>query len=57
MTRFNITLKEGVEFVIKSLERMYGGEIFIPKLPSYNILDVAKAISPKQIIRSLLFVR
>lgn len=47
MTRFNITLKEGVEFVIKSLERMYGGEIFIPKLPSYNILDVAKAISPK----------
>ena len=42
MTRFNITLKEGVEFVIKSLERMYGGEIFIPKLPSYNILDVTQ---------------
>ena len=47
MTRFNITLNEGVKFVIDSLERMWGGEIFVPKIPSYNILSVAKAINPK----------
>mgnify|MGYP001227582650 CR=1 FL=1 len=47
MTRFSITLKEGVEFVISSLNKMWGGEIFVPKIPSYNILDVAKAIAPK----------
>ena len=47
MTRFSITLNEGVDFVIKSLERMWGGEIFVPKIPSYNIVDVAKAIGPK----------
>lgn len=46
MTRFNITLQEGVDFVLKSLERMQGGELFIPKLPSYRITDVAKAIDP-----------
>jgi len=46
MTRFNITLDKGVEFVCDSLERMIGGEIFIPKIPSYKILDVAKAIDP-----------
>lgn len=46
MTRFNITLDNGVEFVCDSLERMVGGEIFIPKIPSYKILDVAKAIDP-----------
>jgi UDP-N-acetylglucosamine 4,6-dehydratase (inverting) len=45
MTRFNITLTEGVSFVIKCLDLMWGGEIFIPKIPSYKILDVAKAIS------------
>ncbi len=45
MTRFNITLKQGVNFVLESLERMYGGEIFVPKIPSYKILDLAKAIS------------
>ncbi len=44
MTRFNITLQEGVEFVIKNLERMWGGELFVPKIPSYKILDVAKAV-------------
>jgi len=44
MTRFNITLQEGVDFVIKSLERMWGGELFVPKIPSYRILDLAKAI-------------
>lgn len=46
MTRFNITLQEGVDFVINSLERMWGGELFVPKIPSYKILDLAKAIDP-----------
>jgi len=46
MTRFNITLQEGVDFVIDSLERMWGGELFVPKIPSYNIVDLAKAVSP-----------
>jgi UDP-N-acetylglucosamine 4,6-dehydratase (inverting) len=46
MTRFNITLNDGVQFVFDSLNRMVGGEIFIPKIPSYKILDVAKAIDP-----------
>jgi len=44
MTRFNITLQEGVDFVLKNLERMWGGELFVPKIPSYKILDVANAI-------------
>jgi len=47
MTRFNITLQEGVDFVIKNLERMWGGELFVPKIPSYKILDLAKAIGPE----------
>ena len=47
MTRFNITLQEGVDFVLKSLERMWGGEIFVPKIPSYRILDIAQAIAPE----------
>jgi UDP-N-acetylglucosamine 4,6-dehydratase len=46
MTRFSITLDEGVQFVNKSLKKMWGGELFIPKIPSYRILDVAKAIAP-----------
>ena len=46
MTRFNISLKEGVDFVLKSLKLAQGGEIFIPKLSSYKILDLAKAIAP-----------
>jgi UDP-N-acetylglucosamine 4,6-dehydratase len=46
MTRFNITLQQGVDFVLKCLEIMWGGEIFVPKIPSYSILDVAKAIAP-----------
>ncbi len=46
MTRFSISLEQGVNFVINSLEIMHGGEIFIPKIPSYNILDVANAIAP-----------
>ena len=47
MTRFNITLQEGVDFVLQSLDKMWGGEIFVPKIPSYKLLDVAKAIAPK----------
>lgn len=46
MTRFWITLDQGVQFVIDSLERMHGGEIFIPKIPSMKVMDLAKAIAP-----------
>ncbi len=46
MTRFNITLQEGVDFVLSCLEKMWGGELFVPKLPSYRITDIAKAIAP-----------
>ncbi|MGH8046954.1 MAG: UDP-N-acetylglucosamine 4,6-dehydratase (inverting) [Chthoniobacterales bacterium] len=47
MTRFWITLDQGVDFVIKSLDRMQGGELFVPKIPSMNIMDLAKAIAPE----------
>lgn len=47
MTRFWITLPQGVDFVLKSLERMRGGEIFVPKIPSMNIMDLAKAMAPE----------
>lgn len=47
MTRFWITLEQGVQFVIDSLTRMNGGEIFIPKIPSMSILDLAEAIAPE----------
>jgi len=46
MTRFNITLKEGVQFVLDGLKRMHGGELFVPKIPSYRITDIATAIAP-----------
>jgi len=46
MTRFSITLQQGVDFVLDNLERMHGGELFVPKIPSYKILDVAKAVAP-----------
>ncbi len=46
MTRFWITLQQGVDFVLKSLERMSGGELFIPKIPSVNIVDLARAMAP-----------
>lgn len=46
MTRFWLTLKQGVDFVIASLGRMTGGEIFVPKIPSMNILDLAEAVAP-----------
>jgi UDP-N-acetylglucosamine 4,6-dehydratase len=46
MTRFWITLPEGVDFVIKAFERMFGGELFVPKIPSALITDLAKAVAP-----------
>jgi UDP-N-acetylglucosamine 4,6-dehydratase/5-epimerase len=46
MTRFWITLEQGVDFVLQSLERMSGGEIFIPKIPSMKIVDLARALAP-----------
>ena len=46
MTRFWITLKQGVEFVIKCFDRMHGGEIFIPMIPSIYITDLATAMAP-----------
>ena len=47
MTRFNISLQDGVNMVLYALENHLGGEIFIPKIPSYKILDVAEAIAPE----------
>lgn len=46
MTRFWITLQQGVDFVLKNFERMQGGEIFVPKIPSVRIADLAKAMAP-----------
>jgi UDP-N-acetylglucosamine 4,6-dehydratase len=51
MTRFWITLEQGVEFVIRCIEMMHGGEIFIPKIPSMNIMDLAKAVAPRAKIK------
>ena len=47
MTRFNISLQDGCEMVFHAIEKAWGGEIFIPKIPSYRITDVAKAIAPE----------
>ncbi|WP_100374046.1 UDP-N-acetylglucosamine 4,6-dehydratase (inverting) [Bacillus sp. FJAT-45037] len=47
MTRFWITLEHGVQFVLDSLDRMYGGEIFVPKIPSMKVTDLAKAVAPE----------
>jgi len=47
MTRFWITLEQGVNFVLNCLEQMVGGELFVPKIPSMNIMDLAKAIDPE----------
>lgn len=46
MTRFNISLQGGVDMVLHAIEAAWGGEIFVPKIPSYKITDVAKAIAP-----------
>lgn len=47
MTRFNISLQGGVDMVMHALEHAWGGEIFVPKIPSYKILDIAEAIGPE----------
>jgi len=47
MTRFWITIEQSVQFVLKCLELMQGGELFVPKIPSMNIMDLARAIAPK----------
>ena len=47
MTRFWITLRQGVDFVLKNFQRMHGGEIFVPKIPSVKVVDVATAMAPK----------
>ncbi len=53
MTRFFITLDEGVNFVIQSFKSMIGGEIFIPKIPSIKIIDLAKAMAPNVKIKEI----
>jgi UDP-N-acetylglucosamine 4,6-dehydratase len=47
MTRFWITLQQGVDFVLTNFERMHGGEIFVPKIPSVKVVDLATAMAPK----------
>ena len=47
MTRFWITLEQGVRFVIRCIEQMHGGEVFVPKIPSMNIMDLVKAVAPE----------
>jgi UDP-N-acetylglucosamine 4,6-dehydratase len=47
MTRFWISLEQGVRFVIRCLEEMHGGEVFVPKIPSMKVVDLAKAVAPK----------
>lgn len=47
MTRFNISLEEGVDMVLFALKNHIGGELFVPKIPSYRIMDVVKAVAPK----------
>ena len=51
MTRFNITIQESVNFTLNALQKMLGGEIFIPKMPSYRLLDLKEAIVPKNRIQ------
>ena len=51
MTRFNILISEGVDLILKSLESNLGGQVFIPKIPSYRILDLVKAINAKAKIK------
>ena len=51
MTRFWITLDQGVDFVSKAFERMHGGELFVPKIPSVRITDLAKAIAPEKSLK------
>lgn len=56
MTRFWISLNEGVEFVLQSFERMQGGEIFVPKIPSMRVVDLAKALTG-HIVHKIIGIR
>jgi UDP-N-acetylglucosamine 4,6-dehydratase len=56
MTRFWITLEQGVGFVLKNLERMHGGEIFVPKIPSVKVVDLARAMAP-QLSQKIIGIR
>lgn len=56
MTRFWITLQQGVDFVLKNFSRMYGGEIFVPKIPSIKITDLASAMAP-QLTQKIVGIR
>jgi UDP-N-acetylglucosamine 4,6-dehydratase len=47
MTRFWLTLEQGVEFVVQSVELMHGGEVFVPKIPSMRVIDLARAVAPE----------
>jgi FlaA1/EpsC-like NDP-sugar epimerase len=51
MTRFNITLREAINFVLESLKMMRGGEIFVPKIPSFRVTDLAKALDSNKKIK------
>lgn len=51
MTRFWITLQQGVDFVLKNFTRMFGGEIFVPKIPSIRIMDLAAALAPGMVTK------
>ena len=53
MTRFSITLDQGVSFVFNCLKKMQGGEIFVPKIPSYRIIDLIKALAPNKRIKTI----
>ena len=53
MTRFWITLEQGVKFVMRCIERMRGGEIMVPKIPSMNIMDLVQAVAPECQVKSI----
>ncbi len=53
MTRFWITLQQGVDFVLRNFARMHGGEIFVPKIPSVKVVDLAKAMAPHLPLKSI----
>jgi UDP-N-acetylglucosamine 4,6-dehydratase/5-epimerase len=53
MTRFWLTLEQGVRFVIGCIEQMHGGEVFVPKIPSMNIMDLVKAVAPNCVIETI----
>lgn len=53
MTRFNLTLDQGIKFVIDNLARMKGGETFVSKIPSFHVTDLAKALAPNLPLRHI----